>query len=415
MSEPAPQQPDDPAARARSEVVTPRDMRRLLWQWTAFGLAGFAVPFVRAFMPTFSGHDTGGNVNGADFGIFWTGAKLAVSGGISRLYPDGAFLQAMNEFLGPSPWHIFAYPPHILPLIALFGLLPYFAALFAWSLLGTAALARVLRAGRARLEPQFLLLGVLSPAALFNLLDGQNGAFTAALFLGGFYISESAPLTAGVLFGLLTVKPQLGLLVPLALLLRRNWRCIGMAALTAFVLVDLSFLVWGTAPWLDYLHYTVPIQANALTPNPSLYTLMMPGPYADAALGMRLPHPWVFYAPAALFAVYAAAAAVRREGITARSVLVLALSTIIVTPYALNYDMVAVSGALVVYFAGVERQAPLRFLALSLLWALPLLLIEMKTVTILPLCTAILLSALYGLHREGGAPQGGSSPAVSTA
>ena len=44
-------------------------------------------------------------------------------------------------------------------------------------------------------------------------------------------------LLAGLAFALLTIKPQLGILVPLLLLFERNWRAIGWSAVFTVLLV----------------------------------------------------------------------------------------------------------------------------------------------------------------------------------
>ena len=60
----------------------------------------------------------------------------------------------------------------------------------------------------------------------------------------------------GIAFGLLTVKPQLGLLVPVLLIAQGNWRTFFAAAATALVLAALSVLVYGAEAWQAYFHMT---------------------------------------------------------------------------------------------------------------------------------------------------------------
>jgi hypothetical protein len=57
-----------------------------------------------------------------------------------------------------------------------------------------------------------------------NAVGGQNSTWTAALFGGGLSLLERRPLLAGRLLGLLIYKPQLGLLIQVALLAGRHWR-----------------------------------------------------------------------------------------------------------------------------------------------------------------------------------------------
>lgn len=61
---------------------------------------------------------------------------------------------------------------------------------------------------------------------------------------------ERSALLAGILFGLLTFKPQLGVLLPLALLAGRQWRAFIAAAATAAVLFAASVILFGANVWL---------------------------------------------------------------------------------------------------------------------------------------------------------------------
>ena len=69
-----------------------------------------------------------------------------------------------------------------------------------------------------------------------------------------------APIWAGVLFGLLTFKPQLGLLIPVALLAGCHWRAVASASATAVVLLGGSLIVLGAETWELYLSTTASYQ-----------------------------------------------------------------------------------------------------------------------------------------------------------
>ena len=107
-----------------------------------------------------------------------------------------------------------------------------------WSLAGLACL---LTAGLAFCRRRLVLLALLvSPASLLTLVTGQTGYFTAALLLFGLAILPRRPVLAGIAFGLLTLKPQLGVLLPVFLLARRDWATIAAATITALGLVAAS-------------------------------------------------------------------------------------------------------------------------------------------------------------------------------
>ncbi|MEZ0225397.1 MAG: glycosyltransferase family 87 protein [Alphaproteobacteria bacterium] len=378
---------------------------RLLWLWTLLGLALFVGPYLFFFAPVDMEHDRQSYLLGRDFVNVWFGAKQALAGKTGHIFKTKEYLADMRGLLGADyPRHNFSYPPHILPLILLFGVAPYFWSLFLWTAAGLGCFAAALKKNPfLKLGWPALLLTALSPAAIFNGMFGQNGAFTAAFFLGGLYLCEASPVLAGILFGLLTVKPHLGVLIPLVLLLRRNWKCFSSATATTGALVVIGVLIWGVQPWRDYLTDTLPYQSEFLNGPYRIFNPLMPGVWSDI-MHLIPGEDWgyVIYAAIAVFAVFVAVAAVLREGITARSVLVIALSTICILPYGFNYDMVAVAGALAIYLA---TQAELRlstFIAMGLLWMLPLALVQFRVFP-LPFSGAILLSALISLHLSARA------------
>jgi hypothetical protein len=85
-----------------------------------------------------------------------------------------------------------------------------------------------------------------------NLMIGQNGFLSAGLVAWGLYWLEKKPVLAGIAIGLLSFKPQLGVLFPLVLLAGREWRCLISAMATVCFLVLTSLLVYGTEAWLAW-------------------------------------------------------------------------------------------------------------------------------------------------------------------
>ncbi len=80
------------------------------------------------------------------------------------------------------------------------------------------------RAGLGQKEARLItLLLLFAPATLLNIICGQNGFYshTAALFAGTILMLDSRPILAGVLCGLLSYKPHLGIVIAPAL---RTWR-----------------------------------------------------------------------------------------------------------------------------------------------------------------------------------------------
>jgi hypothetical protein len=120
---------------------------------------------------------------------------------------------------------------------------------------------------------------LVSPAALLCVISGQSSLLTTAALLAIFAWLDRRPLIAGILIGVLTVKPQLGILFPFALAASGRWRVFACAAGTALLLFAASIALGGFEGWQDYIAKALPLQRDVL---------------ADAA-GTAMPfHPTIF-------------------------------------------------------------------------------------------------------------------------
>src|SRR5207302_3622129 len=101
--------------------------------------------------------------------------------------------------------------------------------------------------------PQTLWLGVAVPGVLITVTHGQNSFFTAALLTWGLLLLEKEPIVAGVLLGALSFKPQLAVLLPVALIAGGHWRAIVSACLTVVGLSLLTIQFFGVEIWAEFL------------------------------------------------------------------------------------------------------------------------------------------------------------------
>jgi arabinofuranan 3-O-arabinosyltransferase len=188
----------------------------------------------------------------SDFVNVWAAGKLVWQGMPAAAY-DWPVHKAMeviavsHPFDGYFGWH---YPPVFLFVAAMLSLLPYAGAYLLW-LFATfplyLAAIRGIVGGRGG-----YILAAAFPAVLSNFIVGQNGFLTAALFGGALVMLVERPILAGVLIGLLTYKPHLGLLFPLALVAGGHWRAFMAASVTAIAMALVSFAAFGADTWIAF-------------------------------------------------------------------------------------------------------------------------------------------------------------------
>lgn len=286
--------------------------------------------------------DLHGYVLGRDFLNFWTYGREAWNAEGGRFYDILLYNEELRALTGwDYPTQQWSYPPHLMLLMAPFGLLPYLPAYLLWTSLGVAALYWAAPAGIRRGEGALALF--LTPAGLLAFTSGQNAFFVAALIVGIFRSLDTRPVIAGLLLGLLTVKPQLGFVFPLMLILTGRWHVFASATATTLVLAGLTALLWGPDIWTAYLNVGIPMQEYVIADPTGAVMGMMPTAYMNARLvGLSAS---VAYAIQGVFAAIAMAAVVwtywrRRDPLLSFAVLVTA--GLAATPYLMSYDLVVV-------------------------------------------------------------------------
>lgn len=161
----------------------------------------------------------------------------------------GNTLSEKQSRVGFSP---FMYPPTFIPLIVPLGHLPYFVALFGWL---TLTAVPYLLAVRAALQDATLgtCLALACPPFFYNLMYGQHSFLPAGLIGLGLTSLQQRPVLAGVLIGLASVKPHLGVLLPVALAAGGYWRSFLAATVTVVLLIACSLIAYGDEPWFAFI------------------------------------------------------------------------------------------------------------------------------------------------------------------
>jgi hypothetical protein len=88
-----------------------------------------------------------------------------------------------------------------------------------------------------------------------NLFYGQNGCLSGIFLGGGLLLLDRSPWTAGLLLALLTYKPHLAVLVPVALVAGRRWRALLAMLVWSMALFLATTLALGTHVWVAFISH----------------------------------------------------------------------------------------------------------------------------------------------------------------
>jgi hypothetical protein len=191
----------------------------------------------------------------------WAGGYLALHGHVAMVFDETAYRQFITGIYGKLPMHMWSYPPNYLLMASAFGWLAPWHAVLCFDAATLLLLVFLLRLAR---QSWWLVAAVaLCPASFENMLEGQNAALMTALIGGGILLLPVKPRLGGVLVGLASIKPQLGITLPL-FLLRRAPVAFAYAALASVLLAVVSLAAFGPAAWADFWYVTRPAMSNVL-------------------------------------------------------------------------------------------------------------------------------------------------------
>lgn len=356
--------------------------------------------------------DRRGQPVGTDFITLYAGGVVARQGAPASVYDHPRFHAAEKQVVGSAalPYFGWYYPPYYLFVAWPLALLPYLTALFAFAGLTFAALAAVVW----RILPSWIALLVLAafPGTFINLGNGQNGFLTAALLGGGLVLLRERPALAGCLFGLLCIKPQMGLLLPLALAAGGHWRAILAAAATVLGLALLSLGLFGAETWRGFLGATAFARGVVLEQGGIGWPKLISVFAALRQLGASITLAYAAQAAVALGAVAFVVHLWRRRDIDfALKAACLSLAGLLATPYGLDYDLaqLALPIAWIVTLGMRDGFRDYEKFLLALAWVLPLGARAIATVTAIQLTPILLIALLWTLHRRA---QGGPAAAL---
>ncbi|MET0677101.1 MAG: glycosyltransferase family 87 protein [Tardiphaga sp.] len=288
-------------------------------------------------------YDSNGLGIPTDFINVWAAGRLVLDGLPAQAYDWDIQKQIEvaklgQDFVGYFAWH---YPPPFLFVASVLAQLPYSVGYLGWVLVSIVPYLVVMR---AIVGHNFgLLLALAAPMAFLNALVGQNGFLTAALIGGALYLIPIRPVLAGICLGLLTYKPQYGLLFPIALIAAGHWRVFISASVTAIAMFFVSWLAFGTESWLAFFHWMPRFSQAFLTEGKatwwklqSIFSLVR---YFGGTEHLAWAFQWVLTASVA---VVLALMWRSRVPYTLKAA-ALAAGTLLTTPYLFMYDMMVLA------------------------------------------------------------------------
>jgi arabinofuranan 3-O-arabinosyltransferase len=241
--------------RAMAEAAAPRRTGDLLAKAVFAVIVTYAIFLASAYACGDWLVDNQGQTIQTDFVNVWAAGRLVLAGQPADAY-DWPVHKAVEEAgIGHSfdkyfGWH---YPPPFLFIAALLARLPYLAAFLVWMAVTMPAYVVTIRAIVDR--PIAAALACAFPGALWNFVVGQNGFMTAAFLGGALAALEPQPVFAGILIGLLSYKPQFGLLFPLVLAATGRWRAFFSAALTTLAMIGATWSAFGQQTWRGFFEW----------------------------------------------------------------------------------------------------------------------------------------------------------------
>jgi hypothetical protein len=375
-------------------------------------------------------NDYQGRPLGTDFSNIYAGGTYVLDGQPGTAFdPPSQHARQQMIFGKDTPFYGWCYPPFLLFVAAALALLPYVAALAVWQVSTFIFYLLMLRAilsaswpglsrpstpyiekGKQGVDARhkaghdglWLLLAIAFPAVFVNLGHGHNGFLTAALIGTALLVLDSRPVVAGILFGLMSYKPQFGVMIPLILLATARWRAFASASATVLALIVVSTWAFGADVWrmmIDALPFTREVvleqggtgwhKIQSVFSWARMWGASVPFAYAaQGAVTVAL--------GAALIWLWRSNASYRLKAAA------LPIASILATPYSLDYDLMALAPAIAfLAVEGFDRGfRAWEKTALAFLWFMPLIARTVAEQTLIPLAVPAMLIVVFLILRR---------------
>jgi arabinofuranan 3-O-arabinosyltransferase len=207
-----------------------------------------------------------------DFTFYYAAARIGVTHGWQSIYDlnlQQAQLDALGSRITIAELARYISPPPVAWLALPFTWLPYPIAYLLWSALLLAALAGtwyLAAPGTGRVRLIHLVAALAWLPVIYALQLGQPGLFVALGVAGSYALLRSnRPFLSGLALGVIVLKPQLGFLLPIALLAGGRFRAVLGATVSIGLLVIASGVNVGPdgmAAYAERLSFAADVPVN---------------------------------------------------------------------------------------------------------------------------------------------------------
>jgi len=312
---------------------------------------------------------------GTDFSNVHTAGQMIWDGRSAEAYDPIEQEKVQQAFFNDPevPFYAWHYPPFFLLLAGLLALLPYTLAWLTWMAatlpLYAAAIRKLLPTNSA------MIVAIGFPAVTINFLHGQNGFLTAALITGALLTLRSKPLVAGVLIALLAYKPQFGVLIPLALLAGGYYRTFASAVVTLLAMCAIATLAFGVEIWSAFYESRHFSRLHILEAGSTGWERIQSLFSAIRMWGGSVSQAYTGQGILSLGLIVSIIAMWRSQIDFDLKAASLIAGSLLITPYMLDYDMVAILPALLLLVRYSSRVGflPYERVVLAGIWIAPIL------------------------------------------
>ncbi|MFN3889781.1 MAG: glycosyltransferase family 87 protein [Beijerinckiaceae bacterium] len=315
-----------------------------------FGLIAFGVQIIRFHMR--AGLPKPWPVT--DFDAFYLAGQRALNGEYEKTYSFASYKPFYQAFTGADTYATWTYPPQFGLIVAPLASIDFTVSYILFTIVTLGAYLLVIRklAGPAA----GAVITLVFPAAVLNLLTGQNGFLTAALIGASSLLLIGNSAAAGVTLGLMTIKPHIAATLGLYCIVARRWAVVATAIATVLATSVLATFYFGVGVWgafLEGARETSMFLASAAHPlhrMPSFYALLR-------TTGFSANASFIGQVFVSLLAMGLVALIAIRQWPTRQALGMTVLLGLFISPYVYDYDLPILGVAIALLLPELETRA----------------------------------------------------------